>query len=170
MVLIFLLLVGGCSSQGKTNHIYLIPEGYEGSVTVFFNIPDAPGLKKEGEFSVIPIHKTEIEALHQTDYATYGYALTSREETYTPEAPTYEVNNQYYYVDAEGERTRIDDYCIHGMGDHGGSTGASGKEITYVYFQVTNSECGEDFFLHGNESYTIQKNEAQSKWINQYAD
>jgi hypothetical protein len=156
------IILTSCSSTGYTNHIYLIPEGYEGAFTVFFNVLDAPPLKKEGDFAVVPLKTTEIEALHQTEYATYAYALTSREKIYT-----YEFNNQYYYVDEDGNRTPIDEYCIHERGQ-GASTGSSGREIGYVDIQVTSSECGEDFYLNGNEWYYTQSNEAKGHWLNQY--
>jgi hypothetical protein len=165
LTLITALVLGGCSSPGYTNHIYLIPEGYEGSFTVFFNISGAPKLKKEGEFAVIPLETTNIETLHQTDYSTYGYALTSRKEPYLPKAATYEVNNKYYYIDQTGKRKEIDPYCVHERGV-GGNTAANGKEIGYVDVQVTQSECGEDFYLNGKKEYTTQNKEAKKELIN----
>jgi hypothetical protein len=163
-IIFTLLLLSGCSSNGYTNHIYLIPEGYEGSFTVFFNVPDAPELDTEDEFAVIPIETTEIKELHQTDYSTYGYAMTSREETYLPKAQTYEINNKYYYVDKEGNRSKIDDSCIYEDG-HGGTTYSSGKEVGYIDIQVTHSECGEDFHMNGKEWYKIQNKEAKNNLL-----
>jgi hypothetical protein len=68
------------------------------------------------------------------------------------------VNDQYFYVDEKGNRTPIDNYCTH-EGVSGGSMEMGGKEMLYKVFQVTNSECGEDFFLDGNERYTAQVSE-----------
>ncbi|WP_341979250.1 DUF6843 domain-containing protein [Rossellomorea oryzaecorticis] len=162
--MIAVLLIGGCASPGYTNHIYLIPQEYEGSFTVFFNIPGAPELKKEGEFAVIPLEKTNIETLHQTNYSTYGYALTSRKEPYLPKAATYQYNNKYYYIDKAGKRKEIDPYCVHERGV-GGNTEANGKEIGYVDVQVTQSECGEDFYLNGKKEYTTQSKEAKKELL-----
>lgn len=165
LILITAMSLGWCTSPGLTNHIYLIPEGYEGSFTVFFGIPGAPELEQKGVFSVIPLELTEINSLHQTENSNYGYALTSRKEPYLPKASTYELNNKYYYIDQAGKRIEIDTYCVHERGV-GGYTGAEGKEIGYVDVQVTKSECGENFYLNGKQVYTTQSKEAKKELIN----
>ncbi|QTC40496.1 hypothetical protein I7V34_15120 [Bacillus sp. V3] len=165
LVLITALSLGGCTSPGSTNHIYLIPEGYEGSFTVFFGITGAPELEKKGAFAVIPLELIKIDTLHQTENSTFGYALTSRKEPYLPKASTYEINNKYYYIDQAGKRQEIETYCVHERGV-GGNTDAEGQEIGYVDLQVTQSECGEDFYLNGKQEYTTQSKEAKKVLIN----
>ncbi|MGM0852510.1 MAG: hypothetical protein ACQEWI_07855 [Bacillota bacterium] len=44
-------------------------------------------------------------------------------------------------------------------------TGSDGGEIVYDEFQVTNTSCGEEFFLEGNERYS-----AQGREIGKYYD
>jgi hypothetical protein len=38
---------------------------------------------------------------------------------------------------------------------------SNGDEMTYDEFQVTNSACGEDFHLNGNERYSAQGREIE---------
>ncbi|KKI93279.1 hypothetical protein WQ54_05465 [Bacillus sp. SA1-12] len=141
------------STEEKTNNIYLIPEGYEGTIITLYNVANHPQLKKEGEYTIIPVEATNLEALKDTEIYQYGIAITS-----TPEQNDGVINDQYYYVDSEGKRTPIEETCIS-IGSYGAFTGESEKEVGYQSLQVTNSECGEDFMLDGKEIYSIQKDE-----------
>ncbi|KUP06641.1 hypothetical protein Q73_10815 [Bacillus coahuilensis m2-6] len=166
-LILILSIVSGCASTGKTNHTYLLPNGYEGSFTVLFNIPGAPRLQTEGDSSIIPFETTKIEALQQTDYGTYAYAVTSRVKPYDPEADYYEDTNQFYYVNESGERKPIDPYCTH-ADSYGSWTGSSGKKYSFITLQVTSSQCSEYFHVNGNENYKIQSKEAENYFMNEF--
>ncbi|MGF3104453.1 DUF6843 domain-containing protein [Rossellomorea sp. DUT-2] len=132
---------------------YLIPEGYEGTIVIFYGMPDQPSLEKDGEFTVIPIEIESLPTLMRTDIERYGIYQTSTQDR------GYSINqNQYFYVDEEGNRTRLEGECIHHRGG-GDVTSSDGKEIVYDQFQVTNSACGEEFSLQGNERYSAQGRE-----------
>lgn len=147
--------------EEKTNMVYLIPEDYEGSVVAFYNITGEDLLEKEGDFNIVPLSIESLPTLQNTNIERYGIHQTSKEMS------NGIVNNQYFYVDKEGNRTLINDYCIY-EGVYGSYTGTSEHEIGYHTFQVTNSECGEDFFLHGNEHYTAQSSEILKYWTSLY--
>ncbi|WP_102264533.1 DUF6843 domain-containing protein [Mesobacillus jeotgali] len=165
---IFLLLssivfLAACSfEEEKTNNIFLVPEGYEGTIMVYYDIPNTPPLKKEGEYTVIPVKLEGLEELEGTHISQYGIYFTS-----TLDMKYGLVNDKYFYVDADGKRTKIDDYCTHGMGN-GSFTGESEKEVKYQGIQITASNCGESFFLDGYEDYYIQKDAIQDHWMNHF--
>ncbi|MGM0840336.1 MAG: DUF6843 domain-containing protein [Bacillota bacterium] len=143
---------------------YLIPEGYEGTIVIFYGMPDQPSLEKDGEFTVIPIEIESLPTLMRTDIERYGIYQTSTKEM------GYNINqNQYFYVDDDGNRTSIEDYCIH-HSTGGGMTGSDGINISYDAFQVTNSDCGEDFFLDGNDRYSAQGREIVKYWSGLWED
>ncbi|WP_421381708.1 DUF6843 domain-containing protein [Bacillus salacetis] len=153
--------VADLSFEEKKDMIYLIPEGYEGAAVTFYNIPGEPELQQEGEFGVVPLSVESLPALMGTDIERYGTYRTSEKMSQGM------VNDLYFYVDEEGNRTPIDHYCINN-GVYGGSTGASGREIEFMAFQVTNSECGEEFFLDGEDLYSVQEREVIDYWTNLY--
>ena len=111
-----------------TNRSYLIPKGYEGEVRVVYNIKDAPTPEKSEDFDVYRINDK-------------GYILSP-----LPESEGI-INDQYYYVDAEGNKEKIDDSCIHS----GGTNGVDNEEYEYTssYFFVTQTQCGETFGENG---------------------
>lgn len=132
---------------------YLIPEGYEGSIVIFYGMKDEPSLEEEGEFSVIPVEIESLPTLMRTDIERYGIYRTSTQDK------GYNLSqSQYFYVDEEGNRTLLEGECIH-HSRGGGVTSSDGKEIVYDKFQVTNSACGEEFSLNGNERYSAQGRE-----------
>ncbi len=48
LILLTLILIGGCSyKEDETNDIYLIPNGFEGSILVLYDVPNQPALKKK---------------------------------------------------------------------------------------------------------------------------
>jgi hypothetical protein len=75
--------------SNETDDIYLIPEGYEGDVLVFYNINGAPKVKKENDYEGNEINEK-------------GYYVTS-----TPDMDYGKVMDKYYYVDEKGNRTFI---------------------------------------------------------------
>ncbi|WP_341357415.1 hypothetical protein [Rossellomorea sp. y25] len=167
VVAIVMLAVNWISSEDQGEIIknrYLIPEGYEGTIVVFYGMPDRPSIEKDGEFSVIPVEIESLPTLMRTDIEKYGIYQTSKKEM------GYNINqNQYFYVDDDGNRTSIEDYCIH-HSVSGGVTGSDGTDISYDAFQVTNSDCGEDFYLDGNDRYSAQGREIVKYWSDLHDD
>jgi hypothetical protein len=165
LILIFVIVfLAACRYEGeeKTNNIFLIPEGYEGSIIVYYDIPNTPALKKEGKYSVIPVRLETLKELEGTNLSQYGINFTS-----TPDMDYGIVNNKYFYVDSNGIRTRIDEYCTHVM-SAGSFTGESEKEIKYQGVQITATDCGESFYLDGKKDYYFQKGEIQTHWMNHF--
>ncbi|MGM0751855.1 MAG: DUF6843 domain-containing protein [Bacillota bacterium] len=167
VVAIVMLAVNWISGKDQGEMIknrYLIPEDYEGTIVVFYGMQDRPSLEKDEEFSVIPVEIKSLPTLMRTDIEKYGIYQTSTKEM------GYNINqNQYFYVDDDGNRTSIEDYCIH-HSTGGGMTGSDGTDISYDAFQVTNSDCGEDFFLDGNDRYSAQGREIVKYWSGLWED
>lgn len=137
-------------SEEKTNNIYLIPEGYEGSIITFYNVSNQPQLQMKEDFNLIPVQVKYLEALKDTYIYPYGITLTSTEDM-----TSGTVNDKYYYVDTKGKRTKVKESCVyHGSG--GSFTVESDKEVNYNIIQITNSDCGEDFMFKGKDDYDIQ--------------
>jgi hypothetical protein len=162
IVAIVMLAVNWISGNDQGERIknrYLIPKGYEGTIVIFYGMPNQPSLEKDGEFSVIPVEIESLPTLMRTDIERYGVYQTSTQDW------GYNLSqNQYFYVDEEGNRTLLEDECIHHSG--GGSvTRPDDGEIVYDKFQVTNTSCGEEFYLEGNERYS-----AQGREIGKYYD
>ncbi|MGD6957376.1 DUF6843 domain-containing protein [Rossellomorea aquimaris] len=165
VVAIVMLAVNWISINDKGEIIknrYLVPEGYEGTIVIFYGMPDRPSLEKDGEFSAIPVEIESLPTLMRTDIERYGIYQTSTEDR------GYSINqNQYFYVDEEGKRTLLEGECIHHSG--GGSvTGSDRKEIVYDTFQVTNSACSRDFSSKGNGRYSAQGREIGKYWLSLY--
>lgn len=137
---------------------YLIPQGYEGSVIIFYNMQNRPSLQTTGEFTTIPIEIDRLPTLLRTDIERYGIVQTS-----TNERGYNGSQSEYFYVDEAGNRTAIRGECIHLSGS-GGMNSSDGRDLAYDEFQVTHTDCGEEFFLHGNERYSAQGREIVKYW------
>ncbi|KAA0548525.1 hypothetical protein FZW96_08105 [Bacillus sp. BGMRC 2118] len=144
----------------KTNKVYLIPKGYEGSITVFYNVTNYPSLQREGELQVIPVRVESLVPLKETEMEQHGIYFTSDPEHQSGRL----VNDLYYYVDEKGQRTAIDEKCVH-VGNSGSTIMENGKETQFTSLQVTESECGKKFQVNGKAMYTIQSSEAEKYWI-----
>lgn len=133
-VLLFSLATWGSMSvptslfEEHTNEQFLIPKGYEGEVRMVYNIEDAPPPEKSEGFDVYRINDK-------------GYTLSP-----LPESEGI-INNQYYYIDSDGHKEKIDDSCIN----YGGTEGFDNEEYEYSssYFFVTQTQCGETFEENG---------------------
>ncbi len=140
------------SQPEETNHLYLIPEGYTGDVYVFYHIKGAPKVKMEGDYVIHPINDN-------------GYFVTSTEEMNTGL-----VTDQYFYVDDEGNRTRIDETCTNLLGS-GGSTRSTddGEEINFEWtgFKLTDT-CREDFRTENHHAHPEQFDEIVYEILNKY--
>ncbi|WP_088104181.1 DUF6843 domain-containing protein [Halalkalibacter urbisdiaboli] len=128
----------------ETYDIYLIPQGYEGDVFAFYNIPGAPRVETEEGYTV---HKINDE----------GYFITS-----TPDLDYGTVTDKYYYVDKEGNRTLISNTCVSGFGTGGFETFDEGnKKINFSYtgFKLTQNYCSEEFMkeMHSKDSGNYEK-------------
>lgn len=134
LVLGLILAIGaGCSSKYNrgTYDLYLIPENYEGVIRIIYNVSSAPPLDKEGEYDIIPVNK---DGIYNTSTPMYDYGT---------------VIDQYYYVNSNGIRTKIDRLCVNTRGT-GGSI-INGIETHHTEIEVTHSECGEDFMQEGSK-------------------
>ncbi|MGE7763274.1 DUF6843 domain-containing protein [Peribacillus sp. NPDC097895] len=118
------MLVSGPLFEKHTNETYLIPNGYEGEVRVVYSVKDAPRPEKSEDFDVYRINEK-------------GYTLSPH-----PEKEGI-INNQYFYIDSEGHKEKIDDTCINLGGTDGVQT--DDYEYSSSYFTVTNTHCSETF-------------------------
>lgn len=133
----------------KTHRQYLIPQGYEGVILVRYNVSGEPGLLKEDGEKVIQVTKKEQVYSNVGDVIHYGEAQTSSKE------PDGLIEDTYYYINKKGDRTAIDESCVHRRHFHM----AGGKEVVYESFQVTKTDCGEDFSLNGSDLYDQQEDQ-----------
>ncbi|MEK4029365.1 hypothetical protein MKZ02_12630 [Pseudobacillus sp. FSL P4-0506] len=120
----------GCTDNNVTNDIYLIPKNYEGYVYAFYNVKGAPEVKREGHHEVYTVNDK-------------GYYTTS---TFDMDYGT--ITNQYYYVNKNGKRTKINKECVREIGN--GSVeydrGSSKKiKINYTGIEITKEVCGQEF-------------------------
>ncbi|MED3728524.1 DUF6843 domain-containing protein [Priestia filamentosa] len=123
----------GCDNE-ETNDIYLIPEGYEGYIYAFYNVKGAPKVEKEGEYEVHDINKK-------------GYFVTS-----TPDMDYGTVTDRYYYVDEDGNRTKINKECVRvgGISGFEDDTDPTNKiEIISTYAEVIKEGCSQSFVSSG---------------------
>lgn len=122
------MLIPNSLFEEYTNELYLIPKGYEGEVRVVYDVEDAPRPEKSEDFDVYRVNDK-------------GYTLSP-----LPESEGI-IHNQYYYIDSEGNKEKIDDSCIN----HGGTDGVETDDYEYSssYFFVTHIQCGETFEENG---------------------
>lgn len=145
-------------NEEETNNTYLIPEGYEGTIITFYNLPGEPPLTKRDGQTIIPVLKKQLLALEGTELHDYGITLTSTEEM-----AMGVINNSYFYINEQGEQTLIKQDCIHPSG--GGSfIKDSGQEVLFDSIQITANDCGEEFFLNGMKRFDIQRREIMNYW------
>ncbi|MCA0987220.1 DUF6843 domain-containing protein [Guptibacillus algicola] len=139
----------------ETNRTYLIPEGYEGTIVVLYNMPGEEELEKENDRDVVSLHIAEQVYTYVGDVVQYAEARTSSART------EGEVTDTYYYSDEEDERTAIDEECIHRgiVGD----VGPYEENAEYEILQVTHSFCGLDFMRYGSDVYERQEEKIMSE-------
>ncbi|MFD1359223.1 DUF6843 domain-containing protein [Fictibacillus halophilus] len=166
-LLIIIAFLVGCVpfKEETTDNIFLIPEGFDGAILVFYNVPKESKFKKEDGFSVIPVELKVSEALAGTDMAVYGAAFTSESEK--PGSLT--VNDKYFYVNENGKRTKVKEGCASYSGG-GGFSGDREGGITYEVTYITTTGCGESFYLNGKEKHDIQHNEVSKEWNSYFGD
>lgn len=166
LITLLSLIIGGCSfKEEKSNELYLIPDGFQGSILIIFGTPNDPTLKKEGKYTVLPIELKKMTALEGTEIQQYGVYLTS-----TPYKDVDKtVTNKYYYVNGDEQRKAINEQCVH-LGRSKSFTGENGKEISFQSLQITNNDCGERFFLDGAEKYYTQLGEVENFWLNKLSE
>lgn len=108
-----------------THDRYLIPDGYTGNVTVLYNVPQFPKVKKEGKYDLLPVDHEGV-FVTQTQDLEYGT-----------------VDDDYYYIREDGKRSRIADACISSMVTGSYSKGMTNekKDVRYVSFTVDKGKC-----------------------------
>ncbi|MFC0469989.1 DUF6843 domain-containing protein [Halalkalibacter kiskunsagensis] len=138
----------------ETNGVYLIPEGYEGDVFVFYNVPGTRPVKVENDYFVHKIND-------------HGYFVTS-----TQDMRYGSVTDRYYYVDETGTRTEIDRQCIYLFPTGGYSEyPESGEGITDLYysgFEVTTVGCGQDFMAGEQRRESVNFDRVIQEVVRQY--
>lgn len=124
------------NKSNETDDIYLIPEGYEGDIFVFYNIKGAPMVEREEGY--------EVHAINDK-----GYFVTSE-----PEMDYGTVTDKYYYVDEKGNRTPISDKCISlfGTGGFNRYIGDEEIDVTYTGFRLTKNQCSVEFMVEDYSS------------------
>lgn len=160
------ILLSGCGIQMAADdqkQRIIIPEGFEGSITVIYNVKDSPKLKRKDTYDIVPIQVkdietqfTELELYEESDLVPYGIYHTSSK---IPAGYDYEL----FYEDNEGKRTPIDEYCTHFDGLGGTSVGDI--EVDYVSIHLTKTNCGAQFFLNGEDKYGAQANVILNEWL-----
>ncbi|QCR31131.1 hypothetical protein [Lysinibacillus sp. SGAir0095] len=124
------------NESNETDDIYLIPNGYEGDVYVFYNIKGAPMVEKEDDIEVHVINEK-------------GYFLTSK-----PDMDYGTVTDRYYYVDEKGNRISISNKCVSLFGASGLTKTVGDEEFDFIYtgFKLTKDNCSDEFMAesHGN--------------------
>lgn len=122
------------NKSDETNNIYLIPEGYEGEVYVFYNVKGAAKVETEDGYEV---HKINEE----------GYFVTSE-----PDMNYGTVTDKYYYVDERENRTPISDQCVSIFGTGGYTTFMDDQAFDFVYtgFKLTQDHCSHEFMLENH--------------------
>lgn len=100
-------------------------------------------LPKEEEFSIVT-------------FAADGTALTS-----TKNMKYGTVNDLYYTVNKEGQRTKIDSSCIHFAST--GSRSENSWEFPVANLEVTRTACSQKFSANGREVPENQEHPAEKK-------
>ncbi|MHA6261229.1 DUF6843 domain-containing protein [Sporosarcina sp. CAU 1771] len=132
-VLAFVLL-SGCMKKEETNAIYLIPEGQTGYALAVYNVKGAPPLTYENGFAV---HNVNAEGYFATSKSDMNYGT---------------LTDQYFWVDKAGNRTSIDELCVHAFGTGGWSQ--NDIDLVYTGIEITN-DCSIDF-AHSTENFNDQ--------------
>ena len=133
------------NQSNKTNDIYLIPEGYEGDVFVFYNIKGAQRVESKKGYEVHRINSN-------------GYFATS-----TPDIDYATVTDKYFYVDAKGNRTSISKKCVSLFGTGGYSTSeVEDVDLIYTGFRLIKDNCSDEFT---NESFDME--DSKERMINE---
>lgn len=119
------LLLYSPEKEVFTHDRYLIPDGYTGNVTVFYNVPQFPKVKKEGKYDLLPVDQKGV-FMTQTQDLEYGTVV-----------------DEYYYVRDDGKRSKIADACISSMVTGSYSKGMMNEknEVRYVSFTVDKGKC-----------------------------
>jgi hypothetical protein len=120
------------STYEKTNDIYVIPDGYEGSIFVFSDVPGAPVTQREGQFDVFLINE-EGYYVTSTSAHRLGFGL---------------VTDQYMYVDAAGVRTPIPQNCARTLATGGGALNDEAQnsfKYSFRGIEITKKRCGSEF-------------------------
>jgi hypothetical protein len=163
----FVLILFLCACSSNTSQqdkeiqtSYLIPSNYEGSIILFYDVPNEKKLKKEGNEVIIPIQVRELDALKGTNMSNYGVFFTS-----SPNIPA--SKESFYYTNNNGQKQKVGNECIFYSGN-GFFSGASNTTIRYKVFQLTKTKCGSYFRLNGTELYNTQFKEVKSFWMSNF--
>jgi hypothetical protein len=162
---VLILFLCACSSNSNQQDkeiqtSYLIPSNYEGSIILFYDVPNEKKLLKKGNEIIIPIQLRELDALKGLNISNYGVFFTS--DSYIPAS-----KDSFYYTDNNGQKKKIDKECIFYSGN-GFFSGASDITIRYKVFQLTRTKCSSNFRFNGTELYNTQFKEIKSFWMSHF--
>ncbi|MFJ7932083.1 DUF6843 domain-containing protein [Peribacillus sp. NPDC096448] len=153
-----IIISSALSEESQTNDIYLIPEGYEGDVFVFYNVKGAPEVEKEDGY--------EVHKINEKGY----YATRTKDLDYGT------VTDKYFYVNDKGHRTPIDHKCVSTFGTGGttlednidGTTLEDNIDITYTGFKLRKNNCSEVFSMEAQneDGYVQMINDILKKYYN----
>ncbi|MGG7619569.1 DUF6843 domain-containing protein [Bacillus coreaensis] len=156
LVLLMILGLGACSGSNSTNNTVLLPEGFEGIIFVFYNIPGEEELQMEGDYTVIRVEQEALDELNAMGVKGFGTYFTS-----TPDMKYGTVTDKYYYVNKGSHRTPINNDCIHLSGT-GVITTENGRDIPFSKMQVTGTNCTSNFNLRGSNELSNKLSEVES--------
>lgn len=131
----------------KTYRQYLIPDGYEGVIIIGYNMPGEEKLESDDGQKVIPITKKEVTYTYVGDTIQYAGKNTS---TGKPRSGT---EDSYYYVDENGEQTKLPNECVYHPKPRGSDD--DDTNVEYETIQITTA-CGEQFRKHGSDHYDYE--------------
>ncbi|WP_017811634.1 DUF6843 domain-containing protein [Paenibacillus shenyangensis] len=125
--LITIIILTMIFTNSRRASVYLIPENYNGWVQIIYNQQSYPPIDTSLTKATFPI-------------GSDGVLRTS-----TPEVSEGIAEDQYYWVDAQGERTPIDTQKLI----HGKSVRSSGTDGT----EQDSETVAEEFFVGTEEAY-----------------
>ncbi|ANF95793.1 DUF6843 domain-containing protein [Paenibacillus bovis] len=125
--LITIIILSMIFTNSRRASVYLIPENYRGWVQIIYN---------QQSYPPIDISLTK---------ATFRIGSDGVLRTSTPEVSEGIAEDQYYWIDAQGERTPIDTQKLI----HGKSVRSSGTDGT----EQDSETVAEEFFVGTEEAY-----------------
>ncbi|MDR6121151.1 hypothetical protein QFZ87_000748 [Bacillus sp. SLBN-46] len=135
----------------QTDDLYLIPEGYEGDVYVFYNVKGAPKVEQEDGYDIHRINEK-------------GYFVTS-----TPDLDYGTVTDKYVYVDKKGKRKPIDKKCVQIFGTSGYSSSENEEiDLKYTGLNVKKGPCDETFQTEELTGQEDSEDEVRSEVLLKY--
>jgi hypothetical protein len=126
-----------------------------------YGAPDQKKLEENVDSRSIPIEVRELESFKGMNMGVENYGL------FISSSLGNASKEIFYLVDSNGKKKKLNSDCIYSGGD-GKFIGASEITIHYRILEITQSQCGEDFWMNGDHDYHIQAGKAKAYWMNFY--